>query len=258
MNNVYDVINNQLIQIGIEPNTVYFEIADRYYLENNILPNLDQVLNIYFDTIDNATLDNQQDNMPPLLDTQSNSNDYDEDNSNDDDEDNSNDDNYSDSVDNNDNNDDYDDDNNNDSNNNQTNDHHTNLTTNQIFAFTLRQNMPTVTTTENLINNFLSFIRRDDNAHLESFFSENSALNDVKSVLEIDEINKIELCYVRNNDNICGNQCQNCYDDFMEHELVRKLKCNHLFHRSCIDPQLNTISHLCPLCKVAVGKHVFL
>lgn len=43
--------------------------------------------------------------------------------------------------------------------------------------------------------------------------------------------------------------CAVCLDDFEHGQQVRRLACSHLYHRTCIDPWLQTSSNCCPLCK---------
>lgn len=84
-------------------------------------------------------------------------------------------------------------------------------------------------------------------------------LTDVKKVLKESELDKIKLIMVKNLDDLEGNtECPNCYDTFVYSDLVRILPCGHYFHRLCIDKQLTTESHLCPICKKESGEHVFI
>jgi hypothetical protein len=43
--------------------------------------------------------------------------------------------------------------------------------------------------------------------------------------------------------------CPICFDDFKSENVVRKIKCNHIFHQSCIDPWLLNESYKCPVCR---------
>lgn len=43
--------------------------------------------------------------------------------------------------------------------------------------------------------------------------------------------------------------CAVCLEDFETGQQVRRLACSHLYHRSCIDPWLQSSSNSCPLCK---------
>lgn len=48
-------------------------------------------------------------------------------------------------------------------------------------------------------------------------------------------------------------QCMVCLSDFVAGDCVRRLQCEHLFHRDCIDEWLQR-SAVCPICKRPVGK----
>ena len=86
-----------------------------------------------------------------------------------------------------------------------------------------------------------------------------SSVSDVKSVLTPEELEKNTIIYFdpstqnQSSDNM---ECANCYDNFVESDLVRILKCGHKFHRLCIDDQLLNKSHLCPLCRTPSGDHI--
>ena len=45
------------------------------------------------------------------------------------------------------------------------------------------------------------------------------------------------------------NTCFICLDDFNDNNIIRKLKCVHLFHKECIDPWLLKENHTCPVCR---------
>lgn len=43
--------------------------------------------------------------------------------------------------------------------------------------------------------------------------------------------------------------CAICLEEFENGEQVRLLECSHMYHRTCIDPWLQSSSNCCPLCK---------
>ena len=47
---------------------------------------------------------------------------------------------------------------------------------------------------------------------------------------------------------ICGTSCPICLDEFKESEYYRNLKCNHCFHKKCIDRWLKKENN-CPMCR---------
>ncbi|KAK4872148.1 hypothetical protein RN001_016272 [Aquatica leii] len=46
----------------------------------------------------------------------------------------------------------------------------------------------------------------------------------------------------------CNEKCVVCMYNYQEHEHLRKLQCNHKFHRKCVDEWL-VKSYLCPICR---------
>jgi hypothetical protein len=58
--------------------------------------------------------------------------------------------------------------------------------------------------------------------------------------------------YKSKNNNL---QCSICYEHLQPNEFLRKLKCNHEFHKKCIDKWLytqfkdNRDEYTCPLCR---------
>ncbi|KAF9946217.1 E3 ubiquitin-protein ligase rnf13, partial [Mortierella alpina] len=50
-------------------------------------------------------------------------------------------------------------------------------------------------------------------------------------------------------DEVTGDTCAVCLDEFEEGEEIRSLPCRHEFHCECIDPWLTRKSSTCPLCK---------
>ncbi|KAL4349975.1 hypothetical protein AHAS_Ahas10G0095700 [Arachis hypogaea] len=47
-------------------------------------------------------------------------------------------------------------------------------------------------------------------------------------------------------------ECTLCLSEFMEGEKLRSLKCQHTFHRDCLDTWLKDYCATCPLCRLKV------
>ncbi len=45
--------------------------------------------------------------------------------------------------------------------------------------------------------------------------------------------------------------CAVCHDDYKVSDVVRKLRCNHMFHMICIDQALED-SAICPMCRMSI------
>ena len=46
--------------------------------------------------------------------------------------------------------------------------------------------------------------------------------------------------------------CLICLDEFKEENIIRKINCDHIFHKECIDSWLLNESYKCPLCRNSV------
>jgi len=51
------------------------------------------------------------------------------------------------------------------------------------------------------------------------------------------------------------NTCYICLADFSDEDIIRTLKCVHIFHKECIDPWLLNESHKCPVCRDDTMPH---
>ena len=49
-------------------------------------------------------------------------------------------------------------------------------------------------------------------------------------------------------------ECFICMENFVENEVITKIKCDHIFHKDCIKPWLCKQSTKCPICRVEVDK----
>jgi hypothetical protein len=44
--------------------------------------------------------------------------------------------------------------------------------------------------------------------------------------------------------------------DYLPTDEIRHIKCNHIFHKECIDPWLLNENHKCPVCREEVADHI--
>jgi hypothetical protein len=76
---------------------------------------------------------------------------------------------------------------------------------------------------------------------------------DGKETLDQTSLNSVSLTdtFSNLNDEIKKkfDTCPICFDDFKEDNIIRQIKCNHIFHQSCIDPWLLNESYKCPVCR---------
>jgi hypothetical protein len=50
-------------------------------------------------------------------------------------------------------------------------------------------------------------------------------------------------------------KCVICQDNFVDTDICRELKCEHVFHAGCIDEWLENQSYKCPCCRADAGPH---
>ncbi|KAJ6366107.1 hypothetical protein OIU77_002644 [Salix suchowensis] len=70
--------------------------------------------------------------------------------------------------------------------------------------------------------------------------------------LSIIEKTNPTLKYCENISRPQSRECAVCLSEFTGGERVRKLKCNHTFHKECLDKWLLQFPATCPLCRAAV------
>lgn len=84
---------------------------------------------------------------------------------------------------------------------------------------------------------------------LDGFFLsvEAAVLNNKKNLCELSNYSR-----VKNNDECIGKECIICTDEFKLHQGKRILKCEHVYHKKCIDKWLRKYKNNCPLCRQSV------
>ena len=65
--------------------------------------------------------------------------------------------------------------------------------------------------------------------------------------ININSINTLVVC-----DELPDNICSICLDDFKEDDILKKLNCEHIFHKDCLEPWLNNNNRNCPLCRTDI------
>jgi hypothetical protein len=83
--------------------------------------------------------------------------------------------------------------------------------------------------------------------------NQSPSYTDVKNVVtdEILDENTQKLLFKNLDSNLKINYktCSICIDDYDDESEIRQLKCNHIYHITCIDPWLLKESYKCPLCR---------
>ena len=65
--------------------------------------------------------------------------------------------------------------------------------------------------------------------------------------IDINSINTLVIC-----DELPDNICSVCLEEFKEDDILKKLNCEHIFHKDCLEPWLNNNNRNCPLCRTDI------
>ena len=87
---------------------------------------------------------------------------------------------------------------------------------------------------------------------------QNQTGEDVKLLVDEEEIEKIpKICYNELEKEIKekNTSCIICNDEYNDEDIIRKLKCVHIYHKDCIDKWLKEYSYKCPCCRTEVAPH---
>jgi len=83
---------------------------------------------------------------------------------------------------------------------------------------------------------------------LVNFF--NRRYNIDNSLTENINVDKLDSVVVLNN--LPENECCICLDKYKENDILIKLKCNHMFHKECLEPWFKKSNRSCPLCRYKI------
>ena len=110
-----------------------------------------------------------------------------------------------------------------------------------LFTFTSIQLARCYYKLENYIRNgrqSQSNVRRPLNRNINRNRNEN---------IDINSINTLVVC-----DELPDNVCSVCLEEFKEDDILKKLNCEHIFHKDCLEPWLNNNNRNCPLCRTDI------
>ena len=65
--------------------------------------------------------------------------------------------------------------------------------------------------------------------------------------IDINSINTLVVC-----NELPDNICSVCLEEFKEDDILKKLNCEHIFHKDCLEPWLNNNNRNCPLCRTDI------
>ena len=78
-------------------------------------------------------------------------------------------------------------------------------------------------------------------------------MEDIKVVLSNKELNNLNNDKYKNNKEK-GDKCNICLCNYDNDDDIIILKCNHMFHKKCIEEWLSNNSNKCPVCRNEVAK----
>ena len=80
-------------------------------------------------------------------------------------------------------------------------------------------------------------------------------MDDVKNVINNEELSKLPIKTLDEVDNEKHKTCPICLEDYNKESQLRILKCEHSFHPDCIDEWLTNCDYKCPVCRDDTNKH---
>jgi hypothetical protein len=86
----------------------------------------------------------------------------------------------------------------------------------------------------------------------------NQQLEDVKLLVDEEEIEKIPKIIYKDLESEIkqkNTSCIICNEDYQNEDMIRKLKCCHIYHMECIDKWLKEYSYKCPFCRSEAAPH---
>lgn len=129
--------------------------------------------------------------------------------------------------------------------------YHINILNNRYTTQTQHMDM-TINEQINTGEDLLNFI----NLNIRSNFNLNEIITDINNLRDDNENKKIEPnqleeipTEIYEENQIEENKCSICYTKYNQNDLLRKLKCNHTFHKCCLDNWLLNYNNKCPFCK---------
>jgi len=77
-----------------------------------------------------------------------------------------------------------------------------------------------------------------------------SCFNAVTDNVPINPIDNLQTLIITNN--VPDDICSICLEEFKYDEELKKLKCDHIFHKGCLEPWLNK-NNKCPICRAIIN-----
>lgn len=108
---------------------------------------------------------------------------------------------------------------------------------------------------DGLLDNLLSFM---NNEYDINNINNINNMEDVKVVIsdkDFDKIEKVSVCD-ENIDEYNELNCNICFENYKKEDIIKKLKCNHIFHNDCLHDWLCKEKVTCPTCRKDVRENL--
>jgi hypothetical protein len=80
-------------------------------------------------------------------------------------------------------------------------------------------------------------------------------MEDVKNVINSEELSQLPIKTYEEVDKEKHKTCAICLEDYDKESQLRILKCDHSFHKDCVDKWLTDCDYKCPVCRDDSNKH---
>jgi hypothetical protein len=80
-------------------------------------------------------------------------------------------------------------------------------------------------------------------------------MDDVKNVINSEELSQLPIKTYEEVDKEKHKTCAICLEDYDKDSQLRILKCDHSFHKDCVDKWLTDCDYKCPVCRDDSNKH---
>lgn len=114
---------------------------------------------------------------------------------------------------------------------------------NSNFVFSFLPNNNLINNT-NIVNQILSNMTNIVN-------NTNNTQEDVNITMDKDDIDNLEILKYSSDKNT---SCSICLMDVEKDDEIFKIKCDHFFHKDCLEKWLSDYNYLCPICRTELGK----
>lgn len=115
---------------------------------------------------------------------------------------------------------------------------------NSNFVFSFLPNNNNLINNTDIVNQILSNMTNIVN-------NTNNTQEDVNITMDKDDIDNLKIVKYSSDKNT---SCSICLMDIKKDDDIFKIKCDHFFHKDCLEKWLRDYNYLCPICRTELGK----